>query len=87
MSLSSFVKGKVLASFIGKVADSEPRTTVAGAALAGLIAAKIDYNKLVQGDPQQIGNAVAAVIVALIGYWTNNRNSRKSAASSTEPQK
>ena len=74
MSLTSLVKGKILGTVIDKIAASEPRTTIAGAALAGLVAANIDYNKLVQGDPQQIGQAVAAVIVALLGYWANHKN-------------
>lgn len=72
MSLSTLIKGKILGTVISKVAASEPRTTIAGAALGGLIAAQIDYNKLLQGDPQQIAAAIAAVIVAVWGYFTNH---------------
>lgn len=73
MSISSLVKGKILGTVIQKVADSEPRTTIAGAALSGLIASNIDYNKLVQGDTQQIATAIAALLVAVISYFTNHK--------------
>lgn len=74
MGLTGFVKGKIIGTIVDKLAQSEPRTTLAGAALASIVAANIDYNKLVQGDSQQIGNAVAAVIVVLLGYWTNHKS-------------
>lgn len=72
MGLTSLVKGKIFQTVIDKLAQSEPRTTVGGMALAGIVAANIDYPKLIQGDPQQIGNLAAAIIVAVLGYYMNH---------------
>jgi len=72
VSLTSLIKGKVIQTVVDKVAQSEPRTTGLGFVLSGIVAANIDYNKLVQGDLQQIGNLVAAVVVALLGWFTNH---------------
>lgn len=72
MSFSSSIKGSILGSAIKKVADSGPRTTVLGFVAAAILADKIDYGKLFDGDPRQIGNLVGAVIVALFGYFTNH---------------
>jgi hypothetical protein len=73
MSLGTSIKGTVIGIVLKKLSDSEPKTTALGATLGGLIAAQIDYSKLLQGDPTQIGNAVAAVVVTLLGYFTNNK--------------
>ena len=72
MGLKTAIGGTVLRTVIEKVAASEPRTTALGATLGGLVASKIDYSKLLQGDPAQVGLAVAAVVVALMGYFTNH---------------
>lgn len=72
MSLSSSIKGSVLGSAIKKVADSESRTTLLGFAAAAILADKIDYGKLFEGDPQQIGNLVGVIVVAVFGYFTNH---------------
>ena len=72
MGLESSVKGKILSVAVNKLAASEPRTTLAGAILGGIVAANIDYGKLVQKDPQQVGNLVAAIAVVLLGYWSNH---------------
>lgn len=73
MSLSSSIKGSILGSAIKKVADSEPRTTLLGFAAAAVLADKIDYGKLFEGDPQQIGTFVGAIVVAVFGYFTNHK--------------
>lgn len=72
MSISSFAKGEFLKVLVAKVQKSEPKTTVLGAALAGVVGTQIDYNKLAQGDTQQIALLVAGILVAVIGYYTNN---------------
>lgn len=89
MSLSTIVKGTILGNVISRVAASEPRTTIAGATLSGLIAAQIDYNKLIQGDPQQIAAAIAAVIVAVFGWFTNHSKvvAPEAASKPSDPQK
>lgn len=73
MSVGTAIKGKVLSIVINKVKDSEPTTSLLGVILGGVVGAKIDYSLLLQGDAQQIGNAVAAVVIVLIGWFTNHK--------------
>lgn len=79
MSLTKSIEGTILGTVLKKVAASEPKTTILGVILAGAVAANLDYAKLLQGDPQQIGNAVAAIVVAVLGYYTNNPSTSKPA--------
>jgi hypothetical protein len=72
VSIATSVKGSILRRVIENVRASEPRTSALGAVLGGIVAANIDYNKLLQGDPQQIGNLVAAIVVVLLGWFTNH---------------
>lgn len=72
MSLSKSIEGTILGTVVKKIAASEPRTTILGTVLGGVVLAQIDYGKLLAGDPTQIGNAVAAIVVAVIGYYTNH---------------
>lgn len=73
MSLKDTVNGKIIGVVIDKVAKSEPRTTAAGVILGGIVAANVDYAKVLQKDPQQIGNLIGAVAVAALGYYTNHK--------------
>lgn len=72
MGLGTFVKGNILKVVVDKVAKSEPRTTVLGFMLSAVVASQIDYNKLLQGDTTQIGNLVATLVIAVLGYYTNH---------------
>jgi hypothetical protein len=67
-------EGTIVKTIIDKIAKSEPRTTVLGFVLAGVIAAQVDYSKLMQKDPVQIGNLIGAIVTALLGYYTNNKS-------------
>jgi len=72
MSLTTLIKGKILGTVISKMAASEPRTTIGGFILASIMAANVDYGKVFQGDPQQLGLLIAAPIVAVLLYYTNH---------------
>jgi hypothetical protein len=85
MSLDTAVKGKVIQIVLDKLSASEPRTTLAGAALAAVIATKVDYSKVLQGDPTQLGNLIAAVLVAVIGYFTNHKKLTSPSPSPVKP--
>lgn len=74
MSIVSSIKGSIIGSIINNIAKSEPKTTALGAVLAAIQLANVDYGKLVQGDPEQVGRVVAAVVTALLGYFTNHKN-------------
>lgn len=65
-------EGTIIKVVVDKLAKSEPRTTLAGAALGAVVAANIDYGKLMQKDPVQIGNLVGAVLTVALGYWMNH---------------
>lgn len=46
-------------------------TTLLGAVLAALAATNIDYVGLLSGDWKQVSTAIAVVVVAVFGYFTN----------------
>lgn len=66
------VEGGVLSKVISNLAASEPKTTILGAILAGIVASHTSYAKLLSGDSDAISTVVAAVVVAAIGYFTNS---------------
>lgn len=72
MSVKDAIGGKVISVALDKIAKSQHTTTVLGAVLAGVIAAQVDWSKVLQKDPQQIGNLVGACVVGLLGYYTNH---------------
>lgn len=74
MSLTSLVKGKIIGTVVGKLAASEPRTTLIGASIGGITLMNVDWNKAVQGDPQQIGMAIAGLLIGIFGYFANHKN-------------
>jgi len=55
--------------------NNDTITTVLGAILAVVLAASnVDYSKLVEGDPREIGKMVSSALVALLGYFTNKKD-------------
>ncbi len=89
MGIVGSIKGKIFSTVVDKIAASEPRTTALGFVLAGIQAANIDYGKLLQKDPQQIGQLIAAIVTALLGYYINHPGITRPTASAvpTDPQK
>jgi len=70
--MMTWVKVRIIRSFLGGLANSnDTRTTVLGIVAAALLAAQLDWGKLLHGDPDQIGLAAGAVVAALFGYLTN----------------
>lgn len=68
----TFVKADFTKALLGKVArDNDTKTTLLGFVAAGLLAANLDWGKLIQGDSTQIGQAVGAAVAVAIGYYTN----------------
>jgi hypothetical protein len=66
------VKGSIAKGFVSKLAnDNDTKTTVLGAALSGLLIANIDFGKLFANDPNEIGKAAGALVIGLLGYYTN----------------
>lgn len=80
MSIKDSLEGSIIGKVLKNLSASEPVTTLLGAVLAGLVASKIDYGKLLQKDPDQIANAVSVVVVTLLGYYTNHGKLTQKAA-------
>lgn len=71
----TFLKADFAKALLGRVArDNDTKTTVLGIMAGGLLAANLDWGKLLAGDPNQIGNAAGAVIAVLVGYYINKPN-------------
>jgi len=51
--------------------SNDKKTTILGAILAALIMTRVDWTKVFQGDPTNIGIVVGALVTALLGYYTN----------------
>jgi uncharacterized protein YacL len=74
MSLKTGVEGDIISKVLKNLAASEPITTILGAVLAAVVASKINYSLLLQGDSTQIASVITAIITALLGYYTNNKS-------------
>ena len=66
------LKASILERFIKNLAKSEPITTIGGAVLAAVVATNVNYTLLLHKDPQQIANLASAVVVCIVGYYTNH---------------
>lgn len=51
--------------------NNDTKTTILGLAAGALLAAGIDWGKFFVGDHAEWSRAAGAVIVGLLGYWTN----------------
>lgn len=77
----TWIKARILRGFLGGLARSnDTRTTVLGVVAASLLAAQLDWAKLLQGDPDQLGLAAGAAVAALFGYWTNKHDRSQGAS-------
>lgn len=75
MSIVTAIKGDIVKAALKKVAgDNDTKTTALGTIAAGLLASQIDWGKLFQKDPTQIGLLVGTVVTLLFGYFTNKKD-------------
>ena len=80
MSIKDSLEGSIIGKVLKNLQASEPVTTLLGFVLAGIVAAKVDYGKLLNKDPDQIANLVSAVVIAVMGYYTNHGKLTQKAA-------
>jgi len=73
MGLPNFIKSDIIKTVLKKVSsDPDTQTTVLGVAGGALLAANVDWGKVIgQHDGVEIGKAVGALIVAIFGFYTN----------------
>lgn len=71
----AFVKADFAKALLGRLAkDNDTKTTLLGIAAAALIAAQLDWGKLVAGDSAELGKAAGAVVAGLLGFYTNKKD-------------
>jgi len=68
--LKKFAVTRIIKNVLSKI-SADHKTTLVGVLGAALLSANIDFGKLVEGDTEHITSAVTAVVLALIGYFTN----------------
>jgi len=67
-----FIKALFVKSLVKQLArDNDRKTTVLGIVAAALLAAQLDWSRLVAGDAGEIGRAAGVAVAALFGYLTN----------------
>ena len=67
---------------LGQLAhNNDTKTTMLGLAAGALLTSQLDFGKLLQKDPDELGKAAGVVIAVLIGYWTNKPNHVQKEAS------
>lgn len=72
MGLKKKVQGKLVRKAVKSVA-AEYKTTILGGALMALLGANVDFSKVLEGDTQQIGAAVIALLVGALGWYMRDR--------------
>lgn len=73
MGLVAFTKDKMIGGALKKLADSEPRTTISGWVLAGIVGANVDYDKVLNGDRTEQSKLVGAAVLAVFSYFVNHK--------------
>lgn len=72
------MKVAILKQILEKLsANPDLASTWLGALLTTLMAVKLDYSKLIGGDPTEIGNAVAAVVTFGVCWLVGKKPSGK----------
>ena len=69
-ALKKLLVSKILSNVLDKF-TADHKVTVLGVLAAALLGSKIDFGKLLEADPTEISNAATAVIMALIGFYSN----------------
>lgn len=59
------------------MASNDAKTTLLGIAAGGLLAANLDWAKLFNRDRAELAKAGGAVIVAMLGFYTNKPSEPK----------
>jgi hypothetical protein len=67
-----------LREMLRKVSNDD-KASILGIVAGALVATKLDWGLLLKGDTAQMGTAAGAVIVAVIGFYTNRPDKRKPA--------
>jgi len=76
----NFLKALFTKSFLKKLAgDNNSKTTLLGFLAAALLAANVEWSKVLAGEPAEIGQAAAVLIAALWGWFTNRPEKPKPA--------
>jgi hypothetical protein len=66
-----------LKALLARLATSnDTKATILGIVAGGLLAANLDWGKLIAFDSAQLGQAAGAVIAVLIGYYTNRPDTK-----------
>jgi hypothetical protein len=74
----NFIKSAFVKSYLGKLSNSnDTKATLIGVIAAGLLASGLDWGKIFEKDPQEIGKLVGSITIALLGYWTNKKDKIK----------
>lgn len=72
MGVPNFVKADIVKAALKKVAnDNDTKTTVLGVVGGAVLASQIDWAKLFQHDPGQIGLLIGTIVATAFGYYTN----------------
>jgi hypothetical protein len=81
-NMITFIKVRFTKSMLGQLAhNNDTKTTMLGLAAGALLASQLDFGKLLQKDPDELGKAAGVVIAVLIGYWTNKPDKAQKEAS------
>jgi hypothetical protein len=66
------IAAKFIESTLGKLSH-DSKTTILGVLAGALLAGNVDFGKLITGDVGEISKAVASLVVAAFGYYTNKK--------------
>jgi hypothetical protein len=73
----NFIKADFAKGILAEIAGSnDTKTTILGVLAGALLAARLDWGKLLAGDSAAIGQATGACIAVAIGYYTNRPDSK-----------
>ena len=77
MSVESWYINRKLKGAYMKL-NNDNKTSVLGVVLGAIVVLNIDYSKVFQLDPAEMGKLAGAVVTAVLGFYVNRTDKPKS---------
>ena len=76
--IAPFVATAFVRALLARISNDN-KLSILGVLAGALVATKLDWGLLLQGDAQQLGTAAGVVVTVLVGYYSGKPDAPKAA--------